>query len=469
MNRLVSQNGSFWSGEVTFALLSTTALALCFAGALAVEGGNNYVLALLPLVAIIAVCIVSFEVAFVLLIVTLFLDIHVSLFSSAVWFSILFALSFLIRYREIEWRELSNPMDVPILIYGLCIIPSFVNAVFPFLSLLSLFNVIAFLVVLYITVLAVQTHDDARKLMGVYLLMVLLNTFDVIRTAVAGDKRVFGFSGVMFVDYSALAVCITAAIGVVSKGKVRFIFVALSTLIAIALVLTRTRNTWFSTLITLAFLGAYLMFNPDVVGLSRRQAFAAIAAIYLVIIGSGALFVLSNRGIEKRATEISTQSGPVIDERGFVENSLVSRLLIWDTAFNAFRAHPIVGIGVYAFPNSSKYYYRIPRILYERYVANASPHQTYLAVLAETGIVGAIGYFIFMLTALRIAYGAIRRVSGERAKKYAFVGAIALTYCSVSMVFTDAWLWGQGIILFGLVLGIVIANRRIGSIVPQNG
>ena len=82
-------------------------------------------------------------------------------------------------------------------------------------------------------------------------------------------------------------------------------------------------------------------------------------------------------------------------------------------------------------------------------------------MLSETGVVGMAGYIVFLIAALRSAFQTIRRSTGIQGKKYGLVAAIGLTYCFVSMGFTDAWLWGQGIILLGLVMGMMLANRRI--------
>jgi len=449
------------SREVAFAVVSTVALGIVFAVSIIVGSGATLVLSLLPLFVLFVVTVSNFELAVFLLLGMLFVDVHYASFSSAVWYSLPFGLSFLVRYKGLDWKEFDTPLNRPIFIYGLCVLPSFFNAMLPFVSALALFNVLAFLIAFYAMVISIRRREDLRTLLIFYLVLTALNSFDVLRLVLSANKRVFGFSGIMFVDYSALAVCLAAVIGIISKGKVRALAVLMSVLFAIALVLTRTRNTWFSALITLGITGIYILFHPEIIGVSRRRAFVAIVSIYVLIIGCGAAFILLNRGIEQRATQFSAQTGPAIDESGKVENSFVSRMLIWDTAINAFRAHPVIGIGVYAFPYSSKFYYRIPRFLYTRYVEGLSPHQTHLAVLCETGVVGAIAFFLFIIAALKTAYRGVSRAVEEQSRKDALIAAVAVTYCTVSMIFTDAWLWGQGIVLLGLILGLTVANRNI--------
>jgi O-antigen ligase len=165
--------------------------------------------------------------------------------------------------------------------------------------------------------------------------------------------------------------------------------------------------------------------------------------------------------IEERAGELTSGPARGRDDQVVAAHSIVSRMFIWDTAFNAFRAHPFVGIGVYAFPYTSLRYNNSTLEIYRLYVSGSSPHQTHLAVLAETGIIGAIGFIVFAVATLRVVFGAIRQSSTEPGSRYALVAGIAVVYCFVSMVFSDAWLWGQGIVLLGLVLGLTLANWRI--------
>ncbi len=205
--------------------------------------------------------------------------------------------------------------------------------------------------------------------------------------------------------------------------------------------------------------------RPEVAGLTRKRALSLTLAGLILVGGSAAYVVFGAQRIEKRAMQVSVEKDIAIDQRGKVENSLVSRILIWDTAWNAFLAHPLVGIGVYSFPYSSNQYYRIPKLLYVLYVEGLSPHQTQLAVLAETGIVGAIGYLIFLFALWKSGYQALSKASGPQDTKYALVAFTAVVYCTISMIFTDAWLWGQGIVLLGLVTGAMLANRKL-SVAP---
>jgi len=452
-----------WSRQ-TFHLLGLTIfLTIMFVVVTYLSGGKVSTIALFPLGSVLFFLLTSFELCSVVLVGSLFVDYHLGGFSSAVWFTLPFASSFLARFREIEWKKLSNPMTTSILVYGVAVAPSFLNATQPLENILRGLNVVAFIIVLYSMVAALQTYDHLRRVFAVYLALVCVNALHVIIQSFAGESRPFGFAGIMFVDYVSLGICVTAAMSLVSVGKKRILPLLLMTLFVVSLILTQTRSAWLATAITLVILAGYVVLRPQVVGPSRRLLVIGIVVGSLSLVGIGTFVISMNPRVQQRATQLTREPRYGFDEWGGVENSFFTRLLIWDTALNAFVSHPIVGIGVYGFPFSSKHYSKMPKLLYDRYVKGLSPHQTHLAVITETGIIGALGFGIFLVTALVNAFRTISRSTSRRGIEYSFVSAIAIVYCSVSMFFTDAWLWGQGIVLLGLVIGLVMANLKISG------
>jgi O-antigen ligase len=451
--------------ERLVAVIAGVILSVIFVLVLQFSGGALKALALFPLVAVLLLLAGNFELSLAAIVVCLYVDVHISFFSSAVALSALLGVSFFVTHRDIAWKEFANPMTAPILVYGLCIVPSFLNATQPDKSLIGLWNVAAFLIVLYTTFAGLRTYADMRRIAAVYLAVTCANGLIVIAQSMMGEKRPFGPAGIMFVDYAGLGTCITIAMSAVSRGKLRMLLVLLAGVITTALILTQTRNTWISSIMTLAILAGYLMTHPDIAGLSRKRLIGAAMIAVMGVALLGTIAVSLNPRVMQRAAELTGEGTNRVDQTGLPINSLISRYFIWDTALNAFRAHPFIGIGVYAFPYASRYYSTLPKLWYSLYVEGNSPHQTHLAVLSETGVIGMAGYLVFLVAAVRCAFQSIRRASGMQGRKYGLVAAIGLTYCFVSMGFTDAWLWGQGIILLGLVMGLMLVNRRIS--VPE--
>ena len=168
--------------------------------------------------------------------------------------------------------------------------------------------------------------------------------------------------------------------------------------------------------------------------------------------------ITSKVNLSERVGEIESRG--VITERGMASNSIVSRMLIWDTAWQAIKAHPVVGIGFYSFPFNSKYYYTIPRILFNNYVHRRTPHVGYLAVLTETGIIGLLTFLILVYIILFLIFKAADLAKEKDEIFFSQILLWCLVYITYSLFLTDAWLWGSGIMVWGMFLGLGTANYK---------
>ena len=142
---------------------------------------------------------------------------------------------------------------------------------------------------------------------------------------------------------------------------------------------------------------------------------------------------------------------------GAVGPDAVSRLVMWNTAWNFFLGSPVLGIGwnnftaLYGFYTASMSFW-IPPGLY-------AVHNIYLQLLAETGFVGLI-VFLYLLLRCWIDSNAYRRVSTDcvdKALAFGVQGAIVavLVHGSVDFLFQASPQFGT---LFWGVLGLGLAN-----------
>jgi O-antigen ligase len=90
-----------------------------------------------------------------------------------------------------------------------------------------------------------------------------------------------------------------------------------------------------------------------------------------------------------------------------------------------------------------------------------SPHITFLANLAETGIIGFVGFLIFLGSSLWMGIKSVNLAFSEEQIFYSIIILALQFYILFSMFLTDAWLWGQCGMLWGVVLGLSIANYKI--------
>ncbi len=192
---------------------------------------------------------------------------------------------------------------------------------------------------------------------------------------------------------------------------------------ALALVLTQTRGAWLAALVAAAVLGLIW---------SRTMA---------VIVGSVvvAAFALSlgadwTEVIRERAR---TLFQPEAGVSGF-DSSLI-RLALAASAWNMFRAHPLTGVGLKTFPLELPHYAPpgLPLAVQmgpdQVLTPIEGPHSTYLSLLSETGLLGAIAVTGWVALAWWAAYrwyrkqppvGMLRRQFG--ASLLSAIGAIAV-------------------------------------------
>ena len=437
-----------------------TALFIILVG---LSGGRLEAIVFLPVLAGGLVLLRSVAVALAGMVIMLFTSVTMSYFASSVVFSVVVALAVLIHQRDLSWRALHTPLSVPLTIYGCAVLPSLVNAVDPLHSIALMFNMVAFLVAMYATYVSARDLRSVRRLAWWFLGMVILNAVVLILVALSTGQRQYGFATIMYVDYAGLGLCILASMTIMAKRRRRWVLLSATLLVGAALILTQTRNAWISAFVTLVVSVLYLARHPSLTGLSRSALIRSVMVGLMVLVILATLVVLVNPSIADRAASTAETEAEASGETVVVKSSLITRMMIWEATLNAFLSHPFVGIGVYGFAKASRQYSHLPRVFYDLYVRDLSPHVTFFAVLAETGLVGMAGFLVFLVGAMRVSLRTVRTAANLALQRRAFLGLVGVVYCTVSMFFTDAWLWGHGIVLLGLIIGLVLANRRISE------
>ena len=232
--------------------------------------------------------------------------------------------------------------------------------------------------------------------------------------------------------------------------------------------LTQTRNVFITLAISIFFVIILLFKEKDSLAIKKRNIIAFIAVFFMVL--AIVLVIIYSYNPEMLA-RLSSKPNKILDEEVMSIGSFTSRLLIWDTAFNGFKAHPYVGIGFYTFPIASKIYSTINPMLYSLFVARLTPHETIIALFCEVGIVGFLG-FSFLYISLVRAMARVRKTANSKKDitRTAMINS-ALIYILISLFATDAWLFGNLIMLWAFILGLFTANLNIlknaDSMVPK--
>jgi O-antigen ligase len=312
--------------------------------------------------------------------------------------------------------------------------------------------------------IAAFTHQAGiKQFFKVFVFLSLLNSFFLIAEAVITKDRAFGLAGVMFVDYVGIAIVIVFIWFLMIKTENKFFLLPILIVLILASLFTQTRNSWISIFVLVFLITTFFYFSSKKYGLSRRFLLTIMLLIILSIVGIYASLKIITPSVSERAEQFteSNNNNEILNQKGQVTSSLVSRLFIWHTAYNAFSQNPITGIGIYAFPYVSWKYYTIPKLLFDNYVVGRTPHIAYLAIATETGVIGLIGYLIFVFSTIKFSYQSIKISKSYLENLLSISLFFCIIYITVSMLMTDAWLWNQGIVLWGIILGLGMANRKI--------
>ncbi len=379
-----------------------------------------------------------------------------------VFIALIVLISFILINGKINFKMLDTPLTWPIIFYYFTIIPSLINSSNIFVSVYLQLNLLAIIILFFVFGYTLTTYEQIRKLLIVFFLFVFLDSVFIIYLGLIKGGREFGLSGVVFVDFSVMVIISLLLASILKSGRNLFLYFSLTSIIFAGLIFTQTRNTFISMILTSLTLFIYLISNRKRFNVSTKKligTFSIIISLTLLVV---ILLTLFSPSTFERFDELKQQNVLTVkSESDFYKNSLLTRLLIWDTALNAFKSHPIIGIGAYSFPFESVHYYTISKELFKDYVEGLSPHITYLAVLTETGILGFVGFIIFLISSIRLGLKSIHLAFTEQQKFYSLIILSLQIYIFYSMFLSDAWLWGQCGMLWGMVLGLSIANYKI--------
>jgi O-antigen ligase len=234
------------------------------------------------------------------------------------------------------------------------------------------------------------------------------------------------------------AVLVVAVVFGVALGLVRswhplaraaaFTGAAIST---VGLFLTLSRGALFG--LTVAILVA-----PLAVGRGRRLAAVAVAAaaVFCAVAWFG---VFASESARERVTNPSAEGGS-------------GRADLWKVGWRMVDDHPIRGVGAGNFPaRSVDYLLRPGRTDADRYIVDTPkvPHNIYLAVLTELGIVGFLLFVTILVTALAAAIHAAREFTRRgkpvldllsRTLFIGLVGYLAALFFSSQLFEKQLWL-----------------------------
>jgi hypothetical protein len=250
-------------------------------------------------------------------------------------------------------------------------------------------------------------------------------------------------------------IVVTLALGLALRNKP---LIVLAVALLIPLALTLSRGAWIATVIAVLVLLAVANWRV-------AAGLAVIGVLAFAVLSMTADQDAPNGSFSQRLTSI-TSSGSAPDQ------SVEDRYVLWHTATAIWADHPVLGVGLKDFAGYRDSYASValsagsdvgdPSTGIGREPL-LSPHNQYLQVVSEQGVVGLLA-FGGLLVALAVS--AVRRVpSGLPEPEQRFLDVAApgiLAWTLIDFVYGDLG-GGPGSVLLAVLLGLV---ARRGLIVP---
>lgn len=241
-----------------------------------------------------------------------------------------------------------------------------------------------------------------KKLFWALSLSFIVNNLYALHQAFDGELRVSGLAG----HYMGLAGVLLLSVPTLfillarnnEKDKWKYYLTAMFSSIPVV-GFNGTRTVWLVLFIIFCFL----------IWEFKNKKIAVITVFFVFIVSSILYF---HPYYQARVLSISNMQ--------YQSNS--ERLLIWQSSYQMFKDHPLIGVGVgnFSFVYQSKYI--LPEAK-ERFLTHA--HNIYLHTLAESGLVGFFGFCLFFSYTLFTSFYIWRKNSNQEAL-ILFVSTISL-------------------------------------------
>lgn len=319
-----------------------------------------------------------------------------------------------------------------------------------------------FLLIPAAVMLTVRRRHDAAVVLGAVVLAGLVQASVGIWQALSGTGASFAGRNIRAVgtfgavDIMAMAhvvgyaLIIVVAVTLVCSGRRRVLALSIAAVLGLALMLALSRGSWLAVAAGIAVM---LVLRSRSLALRVAVGTAAVAIVAACVLG-GHSSAFAERA-ESIAASITTP-----------DRSVGDRFSLWSTAVTIWRDRPLVGVGVKGFPAHRDGYAPLdlssasdtqdPGNGYLRQPL-LSPHNQYLLVLSEQGMLGLAG-FVVLLGALAWRLIAVRR----RTDLAWLVSAGFMTTFLMSFLYGD--MGGPSCVLTAVMLGLTGAVALTGPV-----
>lgn len=287
----------------------------------------------------------------------------------------------------------------------------------------------------------IDTEKKANILVGLMVLSVAISSIFAVYQASNGVFRAGGFIGMLetashIVQVSPILLTLLYYYSNQSRPAI-LSFLVVFVLMLAALMVTNNRQSWLAQVLVFVLFGV-------IAKVSWKKWLVALMVVALAV----SLVISFSPNVKQRIQHFADR-----------DESTTGRFSMWKTAVSTFVDHPIIGVG----PNNSvvvDHIYIHPDRL-DRRAPMTHPHNSYLQLLAETGLLGFLSYGLLYGYILLIFYRQYRC----KQKPWAlgvFLSVIAIQFAGL----TENFLFGVLAVKQSewFIIGIAWRNKEAESL-----
>jgi len=215
-----------------------------------------------------------------------------------------------------------------------------------------------------------------------------------------------------------------------SKTVKKILLALLLILLMVCLVVTYSRASWLGLMLSFLFMG-YLYLR-----LLNNRRVTWLVIMMIIILSVVAFLVLPNT-VKTRVTSMVR-----------IENSNLFRINLWKESIDIIKDFPLFGAGLNT-------YTRVGR-LYVESGGGYYPHNSYLQMAAEIGILGLLAFLWFLFNVFELGVGLFKKT-----KDCLLLGLLAALIVFLTQSLFDVNIYAlQLATLFWIVLGLTMARCR---------
>jgi O-antigen ligase len=370
----------------------------------------------------------------------------------------------------------STPMDKPffaivafnglLLLWGIVTFSSEAN--YNFIDTLFYYKrtILTYFLIYIISVNVLETKEDIRNAIFIMVVGVVLVGLQAVMEHSMGDPRIEGLmgqrneEGAFFTMYFPLLLTL---LFISFRKEFKILIYAATALSCYGLIFTLSRGAMIAFPMAILFLGI----------LKYRRLLLPLCIFGAIIFYSPPKVISErfNETYEGEKASAAQFDEDIVDIEEYdelietIDSSSFKRILIWKGALRAISESPLFGIGFNRFPYVAYEYTGVPRL--------RSPHNTYIEIMLNSGIIGLGLYLWLFYIVFKSAFKLVRNCNDKlyEAIGWGFMGCLIASF-PVNMFGSHLFryqLMGYFWILIGMVmrLNIMADKDKISEALPQ--